>query len=134
MAPSRSQQHSKMDLVTSSSSGGGQPQPQQQPQYSSHRFGGPDSRASYSERRLMQHSASVRTAHNHHSPSGWHHHQQQQAHHNPGRSSFNAGLAALSRSNGSLAEKDPNGNNGGIGNKPRSRTQVRLPPLRSPQA
>lgn len=126
---------------------GDQPPPplsryQQQPQQTAqqHRFGGPDSRASFSERRLMQHSASLRTAHNHpQSSSGGHWQQHHQSDPHGGRSFQNpAGLSALSRSNGSLAasnhqpneltvhhqhhSKDTNGNSSQ--GKPRSRTQV----------
>ena len=101
---------------TSSSSG--QPQQPQSP----FRFGAPDSRASYSERRLMNHSSSVRstTAHNH--PLGGQQQQQQQP--QPWGSGQH-GLAALSRSNGSLAPAEAKETIGsGSSNKPRSRTQV----------
>ena len=136
------QQHSQSE--TSSSPARFQPassgQPQQPPQSSSSssssssspfRFGAPDSRASYSERRLMNHSSSVRstTAHNH--PLGNGHQQQQHQHQSwgsgshhtssEGRSFNNAGLTALSRSNGSLAPSDKDASS----SKPRSRTQVR---------
>ena len=136
------QQHSQSETPSSparfqpASSG----QPQQPPQSSSSssssssspfRFGAPDSRASYSERRLMNHSSSVRstTAHNH--PLGNGHQQQQHQHQSwgsgshhtssEGRSFNNAGLTALSRSNGSLAPSDKDASS----SKPRSRTQVR---------
>ena len=123
MAPSRSGHNSKMD-------GGDRALFQQQPQQAQqqtpsagyHRFGPPDSRASYSERRLVQHGG--RTAHSH----PWS--QQQQQHHansdgtKTGRS-FSVAMSALSRSNGSLAVNglneptDANGNS-----KLRPRTQV----------
>ena len=155
MAPSRSTHanltaNNKMELAEtgppvrmfhpSSASPSAHPQQQQQQQQqpqSPYRFGAPDSRASYSERRVMGSSSVRSTAHNHPSgssgPNGaWH-----SSHHQDAKSgrSFSSGLAALSRSNGSLAvsnpssagsnspanETDANGNS-----KPRSRTQVRL--------
>jgi len=144
MAPSRSKQQrsnsNKMELVSNSSGSREQPvqltrfQPQQQQpsqQQGFHRFGGPDTRASYSERRLMQHGAGLRTSHNHPSSGGhWQQPEKQMA--GPGRPFHNSGaIASLSRSNGSLASaeqqnhvKDSNGNtNHG---KPRSKTQVIL--------
>ncbi|XP_057379207.1 signal-induced proliferation-associated 1-like protein 1 [Daphnia carinata] len=121
-----------------------QQQQQQQPQ-SPYRFGAPDSRASYSERRVGINSGRSMTAHNHPSATGsssaaaglpWHPTNNHQAGAEsqgpkPGRS-FSSGMASLSRSNGSLAgtannsihpaannETDANGNS-----KPRSRTQT----------
>lgn len=156
MAPSRSAHanltaNNKMELVSAAEPGPParmfhpsnvppsnhpqQQQPQQQQPSSPYRFGAPDSRASYSERRVMGSSSVRSTAHNH--PSGssgvngpWHSNHQPDT--KSGRS-FSSGLAALSRSNGSLAvsnssstgsnspsnETDANGNS-----KPRSRTQV----------
>lgn len=153
MAPSRSAHanltaNNKMELVSSGEPGppvrmfhpsnappSAHPQQQQQQPQSPYRFGAPDSRASYSERRVMGSNSVRSTAHNH--PSGssgangpWH-----SNHHPDAKSgrSFSSGLAALSRSNGSLAvsnsssagsnsssnDTDANGNS-----KPRSRTQV----------
>jgi len=94
-----------------------------------YRFGSPDTRASYSERRLM----SVRpTSHNH--PS---HHSQNGGWNGADKSPSTGrciGLASLSRSNGSLATAaatlsdplDPNGNHRNkLQQSARSRTQVR---------
>jgi hypothetical protein len=142
------QQHHSQNETSSSPArfqpaSSGQPQQQQpQPQSSSSsssassspfRFGAPDSRASYSERRLMNHSSSVRSTTTHNHPLGNGQKQQQQQHQHQswgsgshhtssdGRSFNNAGLTALSRSNGSLAPSDKDANS----SKPRSRTQVR---------
>ena len=89
-----------------------------------YRFGSPDTRASYSERRLM----SVRpTSHNH--PS---HHSQNGGWNGGDKSPSSGLLASLSRSNGSLATAtlsdplDPNGNHRNKLQQPaRSRAQVR---------
>lgn len=100
------------------------PQQQQPPPPSSYRFGAPDSRASYSERRVNVRSS---TSHNH--PS-WHNPHNVEI--KSGRSFSSA--APLSRSNGSLAAaasssagsnspaNEPTDSNGN--SKSRSRTQV----------
>lgn len=115
--------------------------PQQQPQQ--HRFGAPDSRASYSERRMMGTGAAGSngrsTSHNHpsNSPSNGQPWTSSSNHHpdvKSGGRSFSSGMSALSRSNGSLANSSSAGSNSPAndtdanGNsKTRSRTQVRLP-------
>ena len=130
MAPSRSTQNliSKMELASKNTNDTKMspryyPAPDSSPNSNGnngggYRFGTPDTRASYSERRLM---SVRRTAHNHPSPvaSG----AACNGNEKSGRC-MSVSLAALSRSNGSLAaDADSNGN---TNSKLRSRTQVLL--------
>ena len=81
----------------------------------SYRFGAPDARASYSERRLMN----ARTAHSH--PSAASSIMNGSVRNGAGSGNGSVNMATLSRSNGSLAnpDTDANGNT-----KHKTRTQV----------